>query len=482
MGRKRDRFWEFAEELNGRFKCKFCELVFAGGASRIKCHLAGAKGHDISICTKVPKAVQEEASLAIGMPNKKLKGASTSNEDKEREIKLLEGKRNMGRKRDRFWEFAEEINGRFKCKFCELDFAGGASRIKSHLAGVKGHAISICTKVPKEVQEEASLAVGMPNKKLKGASTSNEDMEREIKPTSISKDDMFSGVFEKRKAEEILLGVFVEVLLARLRSMVIEQHVSFELGFMEGLIDLLMLLTQIQLVLNDAEKRQASDDFVRSWLAELRPVAYDIDNVLGKFGYNILQLKVLNYSSPSKDNINMANKIKTINESLKRLKGDIASYQAAFENSIPVISWEMDPVLDEEKLWKMYWAWNEPPKVKTFIWRACSNMLPTRMNLQQQKVQVDQRCELCCQQPETCAHFLWECPFARNVWAMMRGRVQKCSNGVQDFFQLFRIGGDKRSKGELEQWAVLSWAIWNARNKLYFEKVQTHPKLIMEGA
>ena len=110
---------------------------------------------------------------------------------------------------------------------------------------------------------------------------------------------------------EILLGVFVEGLLAKLRSIVIEQHLSFESGFKEGLIDILILLTQIQLVLNGAEKRQASDDFVKSWLAELRRVAYDIDDVLDEFGYNILQQKVLNYSSPSNDIIKMETKLRS---------------------------------------------------------------------------------------------------------------------------------------------------------------------------
>ncbi|XP_050258096.1 uncharacterized protein LOC126703189 [Quercus robur] len=198
----------------------------------------------------------------------------------------------MFRKKDRFWEHVEkQNNGRFKCKYSESIFAGGVTRIKYHLAGAKGHDINICAKVPKEVQEEASLTIGEPNKKRKGASTSNKDKEREISSTSISKDDKLSGVFEKRKAEyiaEILLGVFVEGLLAKLRSIVIEQHISFELGFKEGLTDLFSLLTKIQLVLNDVEKRQASDEFLRSWLAELRGVAYDMDDVLDEFGYNIL--------------------------------------------------------------------------------------------------------------------------------------------------------------------------------------------------
>ena len=65
------------------------------------------------------------------------------------------------------------------------------------MARAKGHDINICTKVPKEVQVEASLTVGEPNKKLKGASTSKKDKERKISSTSISKDEMLSGVFEK---------------------------------------------------------------------------------------------------------------------------------------------------------------------------------------------------------------------------------------------------------------------------------------------
>ena len=55
-----------------------------------------------------------------------------------------------------------------------MNFLGGASRIKSHLAGVKGHDIAICKNVPRDVQEEAYLAIGGPNKKLKSSSTSSD--------------------------------------------------------------------------------------------------------------------------------------------------------------------------------------------------------------------------------------------------------------------------------------------------------------------
>ena len=41
---------------------------------------------------------------------------------------------------------------------------------------------------------------------------------------------------------------------------------------------------------------------------------------------------------------------------------------------------------------------------------------------------------------------------------------------------------DKLSQQELERWAVMAWEIWNARNKYYFEHIQTHPKSILDGA
>ena len=69
---------------------------------------------------------------------------------------------------------------------------------------------------------------------------------------------------KKKYRAKVILNVVVEGLLAKLRSTVIEHHTSLERGFKEGLIDFLILLTQIQLVSNDVEKRQVSDEFLRS--------------------------------------------------------------------------------------------------------------------------------------------------------------------------------------------------------------------------
>ena len=134
------------------------------------------------------------------------------------------------------------------------------------------------------------------------------------------------------------------------------------------------------------------------------------------------------------------------------------------------------------RIWKKVRKLNVPPKVRSLLWRASSNILPTKDNLQRRKVRVDDRCEFCTQHIETTCHVLWECPFARNVWALAGRRIQKCSNSASDFFELFRSMTTRLNQQELELWTVIVWALWNARNKYHFEKAQLQPQRIYEGA
>ena len=51
---------------------------------------------------------------------------------------------------------------------------------------------------------------------------------------------------------------------------------------------------------------------------------------------------------------------------------------------------------------------------------------------------MDPSCTICRQHDETVAHVLWECPLARNVWAMVKGKLQKCNSEAQNFYTLAR--------------------------------------------
>jgi len=87
----------------------------------------------------------------------------------------------MSRPNDPFWEYVEKMDGggSMTCTFCGHCFSQGTSvtRIKLHLAGVKGRGVKICENVPEEVRDAACEAIDVPpEKKLKtvAGSSSNE--------------------------------------------------------------------------------------------------------------------------------------------------------------------------------------------------------------------------------------------------------------------------------------------------------------------
>ncbi|KAL9426401.1 hypothetical protein AB3S75_033225 [Citrus x aurantiifolia] len=66
----------------------------------------------------------------------------------------------MGREKDKLWEYVKPLeDGRISCLFCERHFAGGITRVRYHLAGLKGHDIEPCLKVPERVRNAASQEI-----------------------------------------------------------------------------------------------------------------------------------------------------------------------------------------------------------------------------------------------------------------------------------------------------------------------------------
>ena len=71
---------------------------------------------------------------------------------------------------------------------------------------------------------------------------------------------------------------------------------------------------------------------------------------------------------------------------------------------------------------------------------------------------------------------------AKNVWTLVQGKLLKCQAQAPDLFVLVHRLMDKLTKKEMEHWAITSWAIWNTRNKFYFEDTQLRSKAILRGA
>ena len=111
-------------------------------------------------------------------------------------------------------------------------------------------------------------------------------------------------------------------------------------------------------------------------------------------------------------------------------------------------------VSQDKQLWNKIWALNTPSKVRNFMWRACSDVFPTRVNLLRRKVHINPLCTLCGQHDETTSHILWECPFAHNTWALVWGNIQKSNSEAPCFYPLARQMLDRLPKKELETWAM----------------------------
>ena len=90
-----------------------------------------------------------------------------------------------------------------------------------------------------------------------------------------------------------------------------------------------------------------------------------------------------------------------------------------------------------------------------FVQRACSYILLTKANLFQKTVQVDPICTICGQIEETIGHILWECPFAHNIQALVRGKIQKTNFLAMNFFLLMKPMIKRLSSKEFELWAMV---------------------------
>jgi hypothetical protein len=92
---------------------------------------------------------------------------------------------------------------------------------------------------------------------------------------------------------------------------------------------------------------------------------------------------------------------------------------------------------NDQCLWKFLWTLRVPNQVKVFTWRACHDILPTRVNLVRRKVLEDDLCPLYKLEKETVIHVLWNCPAAQDVWGGSSSSFQKCESNYQSFLFLF---------------------------------------------
>lgn len=67
-------------------------------------------------------------------------------------------------------------------------------------------------------------------------------------------------------------------------------------------------------------------------------------------------------------------------------------------------------------LWQQVWSLNVPSMIRHFVWRACTDSLPTKANLSKRLSIPNAICELCCSEVEDSAHALRGCQLLKEIW------------------------------------------------------------------
>ncbi|KAL0009466.1 hypothetical protein SO802_010968 [Lithocarpus litseifolius] len=126
--------------------------------------------------------------------------------------------------------------------------------------------------------------------------------------------------------------------------------------------------------------------------------------------------------------------------------------------------------------WKGLWKLKTPNRVKTLLWRANVDALPTRVNLVKRKVLTDPTCQACGAAQESSLHALWLCPKLSVVWSvhfsLLRSEAMVCSS----FRDVFQMCLEKSHPSDL--FAMIVYQIWFRRNKIRVGEPAADLKLI----
>lgn len=137
---------------------------------------------------------------------------------------------------------------------------------------------------------------------------------------------------------------------------------------------------------------------------------------------------------------------------------------------------------EDQDVWKPLWALIVPNAVKNFAWRACHEVLPTRVNLRKRKIVDVATCPCCETAKETLIHVIWACPAAQDVCGSHLSYFHKCNWVVSSFNELFAKCLQQFARETVELMTMVARAIWFRRNKLIFYGHFQHPDETYRGA
>lgn len=129
--------------------------------------------------------------------------------------------------------------------------------------------------------------------------------------------------------------------------------------------------------------------------------------------------------------------------------------------------------------WTKVWKLAIPPKVKNFVWQACSNLLPTTDNLRIRRVNCSPICILCSVQQESIRHLIINCPFAHSCLTRIPNTLLNSDMSLAEWVSWHIKVLDEDSCCLI---LMVCWKIWEARNQKLWNNIVISPSATFEDA
>lgn len=113
--------------------------------------------------------------------------------------------------------------------------------------------------------------------------------------------------------------------------------------------------------------------------------------------------------------------------------------------------------------WKEIWSLPIPPKIRMFLWRACSGILPHKAELFRRHVLDSPLCNSCGNKVETTNHVLMECRGMREIWKHCPFNLP-VTDSHTSMWQLFQMFKRSLQPDLFLVGLVICWKVWEVRN------------------
>lgn len=113
--------------------------------------------------------------------------------------------------------------------------------------------------------------------------------------------------------------------------------------------------------------------------------------------------------------------------------------------------------------WKEIWNLPIPPKIRVFLWRACSGILPHKAELFRRHICSNPFCSSCDVEVETIGHVLMDCRGMREFWQQQPFNLPGLERhtSMWSIYQLLKM----RLQSDLFLVSlVICWKVWEVRN------------------